>query len=421
MTWSHWMGRVEVLYLFLLGFCLPSSVLGASRNITIDDQFGDALTGQIPVYRPKIAWATQKCSTCKIRPNTSEIFNSTYTAATFMPDQGVKFNAIDFSFTGTAIYIFFTLFNFEGEGITVNTECNFTLNREHVGYFKHIGDNSLPYQTKFQALVFNKTDLEPREHNMLISVSGVPYHVYLNFDYAIYTQLDDGGQENSVPIGTLTGISHGLPSTVSSGAPIGISSSGIPIGISSSSTPESSSSASRAPVGAIIGGTLGGSAVLLGFVALLWFYMRSRKQIISKNNTHDLEPSKDTNSTDKDIFVYPKPPSPRPIKPRLFPMTPARSIHGGSTVISDLESPPQLSPTSSKSFPTLLPLEKGAGYTGHTMMVPTYRVTNASSNEGNSDDFRAPPRSRLLEEVRRLRQELSSLRQGVASRKMPAS
>lgn len=90
---------------------------------------------------------------------------------------------------GTAIYIFFTLFYNEGEQVTVNTECHFTLDNEPPVFFNHTGDPTIPPKTKrdYQALVFSKAGLESVPHHMKISMSDVSYHVFLSFDFAQYT------------------------------------------------------------------------------------------------------------------------------------------------------------------------------------------------------------------------------------------
>jgi hypothetical protein len=93
------------------------------------------------------------------------------------------------SVIGTAIYIFFTLFYNEGPGITVSTECNFTLDNEAPVFFNHSGDPTAPVSKKrdYQTPVFGRTGLEYKPHHMQISMSDVPYHVFLSFDYALYT------------------------------------------------------------------------------------------------------------------------------------------------------------------------------------------------------------------------------------------
>jgi hypothetical protein len=93
------------------------------------------------------------------------------------------------SVVGTAIYVFFTLFYNEGQEVTVNTECNFTLDNGAPVFFNHSGDPTVPPFTKrdYQVLVFSQAGLEDKPHHMRISMLDVPYHVFLSFDYALYT------------------------------------------------------------------------------------------------------------------------------------------------------------------------------------------------------------------------------------------
>jgi hypothetical protein len=70
-------------------------------NRSIDDGFGDSVTGQMPVFWPTLPgiWANQSCVDCAIKPPSSEAFNGTYTAATYHPDT-LESISIMFDFTG---------------------------------------------------------------------------------------------------------------------------------------------------------------------------------------------------------------------------------------------------------------------------------------------------------------------------------
>lgn len=87
----------QLLFLSLLHFLLTSAL---ELNITIDDQFGDQVTQEKPVFSPASAWATQTCVGCAIKPDVTKMYDQTYTAAIFEPDKGTVFNAIDFQFNG---------------------------------------------------------------------------------------------------------------------------------------------------------------------------------------------------------------------------------------------------------------------------------------------------------------------------------
>ncbi|KAF9065722.1 hypothetical protein BDP27DRAFT_1158811, partial [Rhodocollybia butyracea] len=104
-------------------------------NRSIDDTFGDSVTGQKPVFLPTTpgVWANQSCTGCAIHPPTSEAFDGTYTATTYNSTLG--YISITFDFIGTAVYIFFILANNPPSRITGITAANFTLDGALVGNF----------------------------------------------------------------------------------------------------------------------------------------------------------------------------------------------------------------------------------------------------------------------------------------------
>ncbi|KAJ3576889.1 hypothetical protein NP233_g113 [Leucocoprinus birnbaumii] len=188
LTFTEFSLFVPLLHLLFTVLSAPI-VSAVPRNVTIDDQGGDPETGEIPKYQPTDAWANQACGGCRVVPDPERLYNRTATAATFMPDRNVTNNTIDFSFTGTAIYIFFTLFENEGDQITVNTECNFTIDGSYAGYFNHQGDPSKPFRSgqQYGVPVFSMRGLEQKNHSMTIYMADVDYHTFLSFDYATYT------------------------------------------------------------------------------------------------------------------------------------------------------------------------------------------------------------------------------------------
>jgi hypothetical protein len=73
-----------MLHVFSLIFILLASLSGvlAASNRTIDDEFGDVVTGFQPVYQPASAWNFgPDCSACNLGPgsfNESNILNGTW-------------------------------------------------------------------------------------------------------------------------------------------------------------------------------------------------------------------------------------------------------------------------------------------------------------------------------------------------------
>jgi len=77
-------GPVALVYSLITIYLQP--VAAALFNRTIDDHFGDSVSGVVPVYYPvQGAWNDQTCAGCAIKPETSLAFMRTYSAATFNP------------------------------------------------------------------------------------------------------------------------------------------------------------------------------------------------------------------------------------------------------------------------------------------------------------------------------------------------
>ncbi len=201
--------------LFVLFFTQFKESAAVVSNRTIDDEFGDSVTGKRPVFLPNLPgiWQGPECITCGVQPDKTKAFNQTFNAATYKPEIG--YTSIGLSFkgrsehislqlvlfqvltidcggiprTGTAIYVFFIVPNtvhilFIGTIATL-AECNFTLDDEHVGYYRHVPSSSTDIM--YNVLVFQSENLPNTDHMLNISTSGLDYNTFTNFDYAIYT------------------------------------------------------------------------------------------------------------------------------------------------------------------------------------------------------------------------------------------
>lgn len=87
---------------------------------------------------------------------------------------------------GSALYVFLTLAHNLGEGIATLTETNFTIDDGPPTFFRHSPD---PSRTDFdyQYPAFVQENLEHGPHTFTAKTSGPDYHIFVNFDYAIYT------------------------------------------------------------------------------------------------------------------------------------------------------------------------------------------------------------------------------------------
>ncbi|KIK61855.1 hypothetical protein GYMLUDRAFT_42271 [Collybiopsis luxurians FD-317 M1] len=246
--------------IFFFEFPVTSAV-GVNRSI--DDTLGDSVTGQRPTYLPSTSgvWEDNTCSGCALAPPISSAFQDTYTAATYNPD--LKNISISFDFTGTAIYIFLILANDPDPGISASTAVNITLDGKLTDTFTHTPNSSdRAFLFNESALAFSKTGMKNISHQMVISTSGLNSNYYLNFDYALYTFQG----------ATTTTLSSSVSPTPSS---------------SSSSLSSSSSSSSSTPIGAIVGGVVGGIATVAILAAGL-FYCRRRHKRAEQYDREDI-------------------------------------------------------------------------------------------------------------------------------------
>ncbi|KIK01258.1 hypothetical protein K443DRAFT_7013 [Laccaria amethystina LaAM-08-1] len=188
--------RSTFFYALLISSLCPR-VTPHPSNRTIDDQFGDSVTGLKPDFwsSPYIGpWDTQSLGCkqivaggftvedCPLALDATQAFMGTYSSTTRYAYQGPL--GISMQFTGTAIYVFFTLV--DDTNLINPTSANFLVDDELLGTFTQPNETDVRYK----ALVFYQTGLPNTLHKL--NISNI-YNVstYLNFDYAIYTVIID--------------------------------------------------------------------------------------------------------------------------------------------------------------------------------------------------------------------------------------
>ncbi|KIL67158.1 hypothetical protein M378DRAFT_160158 [Amanita muscaria Koide BX008] len=187
------------------------------------------------------------------------------TAATYNPQ--MQNMSITLQFTGVAVWVFFILSNANQHGptITTNTNCNFTLDGLHAGVFVHNPDMST-LNLVYNATAFSATGLSNTSHQLIIMTNDVPFNVFVNFDYAIYTAVI-ADPSNSTSTSTSSNASN-VPNNNSNNN-----------GNSSSSHP--------VPVPIIVGAVLGALAVII-IASLVLLLLRIRK---SKKRSASIMPA----------------------------------------------------------------------------------------------------------------------------------
>jgi hypothetical protein len=189
---------LNLLYLLLVSTAQASFV-----NVSIDDTYGDAITGQKPVYQPSGPWDGANCTHCDIVPSVALAFDGTWTAATYNPGKSninitLSFTGqekkTDFCFNdsrcliGVSIWVFFILANLNTFGYGLATNCNFTLDGNFMSSFNS-KPNLTTHNLDYNVTAFSIGGLSNTQHTLVISANDYPNSTFINFDYAIYTYV----------------------------------------------------------------------------------------------------------------------------------------------------------------------------------------------------------------------------------------
>ncbi|KAI0751044.1 hypothetical protein C8Q80DRAFT_1099664 [Daedaleopsis nitida] len=243
-----------------LSFLLISTRLVAaiSRSVIIDDTYGDAATGALPVYAPSASWIQGKpCafddSECFVNPDPKQAMNGTW-----HDSQGDSADTpprtIDLSFEGNSIIVYCIISEVDRVEIAV-ANMTFELDGDIVGTFFHDPDGSMDgagnYRTKYEVAVYQNTSAPQGSHTL--RVSSVGYSRML-FDYAEYT-TEVELESSSAPAPQISGLN----------APADDGGS-------------HATGASARPKIALILGVVGGALALLAIGLLILLLLRRRRR-----------------------------------------------------------------------------------------------------------------------------------------------
>ncbi|KAF5331005.1 hypothetical protein D9619_005240 [Psilocybe cf. subviscida] len=197
----------------LTWYSVSPGVVAVPTNWTIDDTFGDPITGRNVLFLPSTqgVWKTQDCSDCALYPDTNQAFMGTYTAATYHPSLGSI--SATLTFQGTAIYVFFILAINAPPGITTMTAVNFTLDDQPP--VARLPDPDVSSDFQYNVMLWSQTGLPATQHKLVVSTSGEENSFYVNFDYAIYTHDDEAVIPATASSSTLIMAETKLSSTAS--------------------------------------------------------------------------------------------------------------------------------------------------------------------------------------------------------------
>jgi hypothetical protein len=245
-----------LMTILLLTACCPEPGLAQVEIRYIDDELGDLITGELPVYSPGNGWIQgATCTGCGFHPDVQEAFNHTWhdtTHHTTDPTRSVQFN-----FTGTSLQVFCILPNPTDPILTSTYNLTFTLDNVALTQtFVHESDLSTDFQ--FNASVFYMDNLSQSTHTFTMLAASTVVNSTIQFDYAAYTvDLQSG----SIPNSPSPSLNFPSPS----------------VSVTSTSTP---AAAERPSVATIAGATAGGICFLLLAIALSMFYCYRHKHRI---------------------------------------------------------------------------------------------------------------------------------------------
>ncbi|KAI0760662.1 hypothetical protein C8Q74DRAFT_1221242 [Fomes fomentarius] len=239
--------------------------LAISVNRTIDDRYGDSVTGQLPQFMPNPWSNEEQCQGCyrDASPDPKECHNGTWSYMTHYAGDNGKY--IKMQFTGTAVYAYHIL----GSPISnVPTNLAFTLDGAPVGgeFLSVVTASDRGYQ--YNVPVYVNESLENIEHTFVIHLVG-PVSLGL-FDYLVYT-FDDG---------------------VSPSTPTSTNPTPTPTATAPSSVPHRSR-----PIGAAIGGSVGGAVLILVIIATVVIRRRKHQRRMSLASSVDSKPRGESRSS----------------------------------------------------------------------------------------------------------------------------
>ncbi|KAH7106632.1 hypothetical protein BKA62DRAFT_687716 [Auriculariales sp. MPI-PUGE-AT-0066] len=191
----------------LLAFSLFfTAATAAFRNVTIDDTNGDEVTGEKPVYSgaTDTTWAAKvagdDCAQCKseTKPDAAQMHMGTWHDSTAYVNQDAA--KVEFTFTGTAVYIFATLPSDDVTGYTQN-HLYLTVDGSRRDTFDYIPDNTTTGY-RYQQNVMSALNLQSGSHTVTIVSNETAVGDYMMasiflFDYAIYTTEDASSSTSS--------------------------------------------------------------------------------------------------------------------------------------------------------------------------------------------------------------------------------
>ncbi|KAI0717143.1 hypothetical protein C8Q76DRAFT_616887, partial [Earliella scabrosa] len=178
---------VRLYHCFALITVVAEWAHSRSVNRTIDDQWGDSLSGALPQYDPPDRWQQGlHCRTCAISFDTSLVYRGTWHDSTaYDPDDDPIPHTLTVEFVGTAVYVYNVLANTVygySNDKPPPTILSIFLDNQPVGQFRHTPTDTTAFQ--FNELVYSTHGLSDTTHTLKLQAFN--WSLVL-FDYIVYT------------------------------------------------------------------------------------------------------------------------------------------------------------------------------------------------------------------------------------------
>ncbi|EMD35148.1 hypothetical protein CERSUDRAFT_116622 [Gelatoporia subvermispora B] len=175
------MAITTIWVLVLLATLYFSSALSALHNVTIDDYYGDPVTGEQFSYSD--SWVVgPQCNECLVAPDPSQLYNGTW------HDTNEPGMSASVMFPGTAIWVYGVLAFAGSDEATLSTALNVTFlidGQRTAGISTDSNESGGADSTySYNFLLFNQGSLSDELHNFTL-LNGMNSLVIL--DYLIYT------------------------------------------------------------------------------------------------------------------------------------------------------------------------------------------------------------------------------------------
>jgi len=190
-----------LLVLSLILFWTSALVFAGSVNITIDDTYGDPVTGAQFTYSPADEWtAGQTCTSCTARPDPSEAYNGTWHDTSFFPSEETTPTNASISFKGTAVYVYCILYQTSSTS-DAQSYMQFMLDGEVLGSFIKPESTSSGITYSYNYLVYanDQLPLQTYTFTLINGQQGGDSPALTLLDYLVYT-AEDADASPSNPI-----------------------------------------------------------------------------------------------------------------------------------------------------------------------------------------------------------------------------